>query len=78
VSRNRKREFASFRGIEIKIQRADFHRQELDRTFQTRLDGDAYKFVPEVRNGGSEHIYRVDHPPADDERWGTYRWGQHS
>lgn len=70
MSRNRKREVASFRGIEIKVQRADFHRQELDRTFQTRLDGDAYKFVPEVRKGGSEHIYRVDHPPADDERWG--------
>lgn len=57
-------------GIEIKIQRSDFHFHDFCKMFQGRRDRDAYKFVAEVKHNGTQHFYRADRPPPDDDRWG--------
>ena len=66
----RRRKVATFHGIDIKIQRSNFHLKELRKSFEQRLENEAYRFVPEIKEGGKQHLYRADNPPPDDERWG--------
>src|ERR1035438_5897059 len=70
MSRKRRRQVALFHGIEIKIQRSYVHFNEVKRDFDRRTKGDAYRFVPEIKDNGAKHIFRADHPPADSDDWG--------
>ena len=50
---------ATLDGIEAKIERAELHRRDLSRGYHAYLKTEPYRFVPEVHDNGTKHIYRV-------------------
>ena len=59
----------TIRGIELKIQRAEFHYRSLETQLRNFQDLYAKVFVPQVVNNGYKHLYWAHDPPALDPRW---------
>jgi hypothetical protein len=67
----RRRKLATLDGIEIKMVRAQDRANELHDAFRRAFPRGTCKTTVKVHDEGRRHVYRADHPPEPDPRWGA-------
>jgi len=69
VSKKRKEQRPSLDGVRVKVSRAKFHAQALDKELLGLFPNGNYIIAPEIHDNGLCHVFRANQPPEADPSW---------